>query len=140
MPKVNPQQAAEKWARRLKAASADIQAGIERVSEAPGVRAAAKVDKMRQNLLASIDDGTWAERVAAVPLAEWKKNTITKGIPRINAGVDGATAKQVDFYSQLFEHQERILSELQGMPDLTLQDNINRMTHNVQRMAEFRKK
>jgi hypothetical protein len=140
MAKVNPQQAAEKWGRRLKAATADIQAGVERVQVAPGELAAAKADKMRANLLAKIDDGTWAQRVASVSLADWKQRTINKGIPRINAGVDAATAKQVAFFTQLFEYQERVSTEINQMPDLTLSDNIARMVHQVQRMSEFRKK
>jgi len=140
MARVNPQQASEKWQRRLKAAAQDITNGVNGVQEAPGVLAAAKQAKMRAGILDAIDSGKWAERVSSVPLATWKDRTINIGIPRLNAGVDKAAPGMVDFYGQLFDFQSRIQTELSSMPDLTLQDNINRMVHQVQRMAEFKRK
>lgn len=139
MPKLSPREAREKHARNLKNSTQDIQRGIERVAEAPGKRAASKVQKMRQNLLASIDDGTWESRVGSVSLEDWKTAAVEKGVGRIAAGIDGAAAKVESFYEQLFPHQESIQRELEGMPDLTLEDNIQRMTHAVRRMAEFKR-
>jgi hypothetical protein len=40
--------------------------------------------------------------------------------------------------SQLFPHLEKIEAEVKGMPDLTLEDNINRMVHAVRRASEFK--
>ena len=76
-------------------------------------------------------------RGRSVTLEEWKRNTIEVGIPRISAGVDKAKADMADFFGQLFSVQERISSEVDAMPDTTLQDSIARMTHQVTRMAEF---
>jgi len=129
---------AEKWGRNLKGSATDIRKGVERVTEAPGVKAAAKVQKMREKLLASLDDGTWATNVSAVPLGEWKSKMINKGIPRLNAGVDAANGKVIEFHSQLSDHQARINSELESMPDVTLDDSINRMVTQVSRMSEFK--
>lgn len=140
MPKLTPQEAAEKWGRRLKGSTEDIRRGVQRVREAPGVRAAAKVEKMRERLVAKIDDGTWEERVSAVPLDEWKGKMLDKGIGRISAGVDAANGKQVEFFGQLFEHQERLQQQLEGMPDLSLEDNINRVTTFLRGMADFRRR
>lgn len=140
MPKLTPQEAAEKWGRRLKGSTEDIRRGVQRVRDAPGVRAAAKVEKMRERLVAKIDDGTWEERVSAVPLDEWKGKMLDKGIGRISAGVDAANGKQVEFFGQLFEHQERLQQQLEGMPDLSLEDNINRVTTFLRGMADFRRR
>ena len=140
MAKLTPQEAAEKWARNTKGATQDMQRGIQRVTEAPGIKAAEKADKMRAGVVAAIDDGTWAANVAAVPLAEWKDKMLNKGVGRVAAGVDGATGSQSDFYSQLFDHQEGIERELEGMPDLTLEDGINRAVHQMRRMSEFSKR
>ena len=140
MPKLTPQQAREKHANRLKAATNDIRVGVGNVTVAPGVKAAAKVDKLKQNWLASVDNGTWAKRVSDVPLDQWKASIIEKGIPRIAQGVDSAADKIEDFYSQLFPYQERLQSETAKLPDLTLEDNINRMTTFVRGMSKFRRK
>jgi len=140
MPKLTPEEAREKHARRLKAATEDIRRGVMRVSEAPGVKAAQKVDKMRARLLEKIDDGTWARRVASVSLEEWRKLMTEKGIGRIAAGIDGAAEKMEDFFSQLFEYQDRLQQKIKDMPDLTFEDNVNRMVTWVRGMKEFRKK
>lgn len=140
MSKLTPKQAQEKHARRLKGAMEDMTIGVNAVTEAPGKAAAAKQAKMRANLLKSIDDGTWAQRVGAVTLAEWKEQMLTKGLPRVAAGIDGAAAKTEDFFAQLFAYQDGIKGRIDAMPDLTLEDSINRMTTWVRDMSKFSKK
>ena len=140
MAKLTPKQAQEKHARNLKASVPDITLGVDRVTEAPGVKAAAKAAKMKANLVKSIDDGTWAARVSGVSLEEWKSHMKTKGIPRIAAGIDGAAVKTEDFFSQLFAYQDSIKSRIDAMPDLTLEDSISRMTQWVRDMAKFSKR
>ena len=140
MAKLTPKQAQEKWARRLKGAIEDINAGVDSVSEAPGKKAAAKSAKMLANLTKSVQDGTWAARVGAVSLEDWKRAMKEKGVGRIAAGVDGASAKAEDFFNQLFNYQASIKSKLNSMPDLTLEDSISRMTTWVRDMSKFSKK
>lgn len=140
MSKLTPAEAAEKQGRRLKAATADIAAGVDRVTEAPGKLAAAKVEKMRAKLVEKIDDGTWAQRVGAVPLEEWKKQMKEKGVGRIAAGIDGAKAKVTNFYEQFFPFLDTVSREVGNMPDLSLEDSISRMTHQIRRTSQFRKK
>jgi hypothetical protein len=129
----------EKHARRLKAASSDIRAGIEKVSVSPTSLAAKKIDKMRTNLLAKIDDGTVARRLNAVTLEEWKSKAVNIGVGRIAQGIDGAAAKVVSFAEKLLPAIDAAQSKVRAMPDLTLEDNINRMTTMVREMSKFRK-
>jgi len=140
MPKLTPQEATLKHARRLKGATEDIRAGVARVTEAPGKRAAAKVEKMRSRLIEKIDDGTWASRVGSVTLEDWKKQMSEKGVGRIAAGIDAAAPKVTDFFSQFFPFLDTVKGEVDRMPDLTLEDSISRMTHQIRRTASFRKK
>jgi len=139
MAKLTPQEAREKHARRLKGAAEDMRKGVDRVNEAPGKRAAEKQEKMRENLIRSIDSGDWARRVAAVPLEEWRSKMRDKGIPRVAAGIDGAAGKMEDFFGQLFDHQDRLQDQVDSMPDLTLEDNINRMVTFIRGMSEFKR-
>jgi hypothetical protein len=139
MTKLSPAEVADKHARRLKAATEDIRIGVERVTEAPGAKAAAKAEKMKQNLVASIDSGKWQKRVSSVTLDEWKSKMIGKGLGRISSGVDAAIEKTTEFHSQLQSHQAGIDSQLGKMPDLTLEDNIQRMVHQVRGMKKFKR-
>ena len=140
MPLMTAAEITEKHNRRTKAASEDMRRGIENVTEAPGKAAAAKVKKMRQNLLAAIDDGTWASRVASVGLDDWKKQMTEKGVARVAAGLDAAQGKTEDFWGQFLPHIAAVQAKVQGMPDLSLEDNLARMTANARGLASFKRK
>lgn len=137
MTKLSPAEVAEKHARRLKAATEDIRTGVERVTEAPGAKAAKKQAKMLQNLTAAVQSGKWAKRVGSVTLDEWKRKMIDKGLGRVASGVDAAIGKTTAFHADLQEHQGRIDTQLEKMADLTLEDNIARMTEQVRQMSKF---
>jgi len=136
-PKVTAAQFVEKHNRRTKAALQDMREGVQRVSEAPGVAAAAKADKMRANLIAALDNGKWQRRVAAVSLEDWKTAMIDKGVNRVAAGVDASAAKTRQFAEQLLSHQGGLMTKVEAMPDLTLEDSIARMTEWVRGMSTF---
>ena len=136
-PKVTAAQFVEKHSRRTKAALQDMREGVQRVTEAPGAKAAGKADKMRANLVAALDSGKWQRRVAAVSLEDWKKAMIDKGVNRVAAGVDAAQGKTRQFAEQLLSHQAGLMNEVDTMPDLTLEDSIARMTVFIRGMSEF---
>ena len=138
MAKLTPEQFREKHARRLKGAIEDMRRGIEQVNEAPGVKAAEAVDKMRARLLQAIDDGKWSRKVSAVSLNEWKQAMLNKGLGRIAAGIDGSADKVEKFAAQLLSYQDNLKAKLEGMPDLTLEDSIQRMITWIRGMADFK--
>ena len=57
MAKLTASEFQEKHARRLKAAVEDVRRGIDRVTENPCEKAAAKQDKMLTNLTAAVSSG-----------------------------------------------------------------------------------
>lgn len=140
MARVTAEEFANKHARRLKASTEDIIAGIDKVTTAPGVLAAQKQSKMLARLTAKIQDGTWANRVKAVTLEQWKEKAKVKGVPRIATGIDEAHDKQVSFASQLLPAVDRAVAEVKKMPDLTIEDSIARSNKMIREMAKFRKK
>ena len=127
MAKVTSEEYYEKWGRRLKGATTDIQRGVERVTMAPGQKAAQKQQKMLTNLTESVNNGTWAKKVAAVDLPTWQSKMINKGIQRISSGVDGAHDKSVQFADKLLPHVDAGKQKIAGMADLSFQDNMQRM-------------
>jgi hypothetical protein len=140
MARVTPEEFQEKHARRLKGATEDIRRGVERVTESPTMKAAAKKDKMKANINAALDNGKWERGLKRVSVDEWKSKTIDKGIGRIAAGVDAAAPKVIDFARELLPHIDAQKQAIQKLPDVTLEDNINRMTSFIRGMAKFQRK
>ncbi len=139
MARLTPEEAATKQASRLKGSTEDIRRGIDRVTSSPTAKAAVKQEKMKSKLIASIDNGTWAKRLNAVSLEEWKKQARDVGVNRISAGIDAAHQKQVDFYGKLLPAVDAAKSKIASMPDTTLEDNIGRMTAYIREMSKFKK-
>jgi len=139
MAKLTPQEYQEKHARRLKAAVDDMRAGVERVTESPCEKAASKAEKMKTNLVKSIDSGKWQAGLKRVSLTDWKSAMIEKGVNRVASGIDGASAKVVAFASDLLPHIDKAQSKIKSMSDVTLEDNINRMTTFIREMAKFKR-
>lgn len=139
MAKVTAQEYQEKHARRLKAAVPDIQRGVERVTQNPCEQAAAKKDKMLNNLTAAVNDGKWERGLKKVSLEDWKGKMIDKGVQRIAGGIDGAKDKVIEFASELLPHVDAGVAKVKGMPDLTIEDSINRSSTFIRHMANFRR-
>lgn len=139
MAKLTATEFQEKHARRLKAAVEDVRKGIDRVTEAPTAKAAAKQDKMLANLTRAVTDGKWAAGLKRVSLEEWKRKARDIGVNRIAAGIDGAKEKVVAFAEELLPHIDRGQEKIKTMPDVTLDDNINRMTTFVRHMSSFKR-
>jgi len=137
MPRVTPEEFVRKHSARVKAAIDDMRQGVEKVTEAPGRKAAAAADKWHAKISALETKERWAANVAAVSLEEWKAKMLAKGVNRVAAGVDAAQDKILDFATQLLAYQERLQAEIHGMPNLTLEDNIQRMNAWVRGMARF---
>jgi len=139
MAKLTPAQFQEKHARRLKAAVEDVRQGIARVTENPCEKAAAKQDKMLTNLTQAITSGKWANGLKRVSLEDWKRKASEIGVNRIAAGIDGAKAKVVAFAEVLLPHIDNGTAKIKTMPDVTLDDNINRMTTFCRHMAQLKR-
>jgi hypothetical protein len=139
MPKVNATEFAEKWGKRLKGATEDIRRGVEKITEAPTLKAAAKKTKMLANLTAAVNSGKWERGLKAVSLEDWKKTVIETGISRISGGVDKASSKMAVFAEKLLSYESGLQNEVKKMPDLTLEDSISRMATWVRGMSKFQK-
>lgn len=128
MAKLTAQEYADKWGRRTKAATEDMRRGIRNTTVAPGAAAAKQVQLMKQNLMKSLEDGTWERAVAGVSLQEWQDKMETKGIPRVAAGIDASLPSQVAMAEQLLADVDSAVSEVNKTPRGDLETNIGRMT------------
>lgn len=140
MPKMSPSEFAEKWARNLKGATSDIIRGIDRVTEAPGEKAARKKDKWVARMTDPTVQARWAQNVAGVSLEEWREAARTLIPQRLGGGVDRAIDGMADFAAALLAYQERALGEIARMPDVTLEDAKQRMLKWFDMMSKFKYK
>ena len=139
MAKVTPEEFVEKHARRLKSSMEDMRRGISNVSEAPTKKAAQKVEKMKANLIKALDSGKWQQRLNSVSLEDWKEKMVNKGIPRVSAGIDAAADKVKAFAEELLPYIDQGRDAIKKLPDVTLEDNINRMTTFIRHMSKFKR-
>ena len=140
MARLTAEEFTEKHARRLKASTEDIRRGVERTTESPTAKAASKKDKMRTNINAALDSGKWEKGLRRVTLDEWKRKTVDVGVGRIAAGIDAATDKVRGFASELLPFIDKVQSDIKRLPDVTLEDNINRMVTFIRGMSKFERK
>ena len=139
MPKVTPEEGARKLIDRARSAAPHIADQVRKVTVAPTEKAAQKVDKMRTNFLKAIDDGKVERGLRRVTLSDWQNAMINKGVPRISQGLEQAESKIVEFNRQFYPFLDRVQNEVAGMPDVTLEDNIQRAVHNIRRISEFKR-
>ena len=125
--KLTQSEISEKWNRRTKNAIPDIVSGIARVTESPAQKAVAKEAKMKANLIKSIDNGAWKKGMLSVDLPTWKSKTTAKVQERLASGVDGAMDKRAKFDTYLVNTVNASLAQLEGMPDMTIEDSVNRV-------------
>lgn len=137
---MTPEQFVEKHARRTKNALEDVKTGVMNVTESPTAKAAAKKNKMLQNVTAAINNGKWERGLRRVSLDEWKEKFINKGIARIPAGIDASADKIRAFAGELLSYEAQLQSKVHTMPDLTLEDSVNRMVEWTRGMAKFQRK
>ena len=128
-------QAAQRWKQRMATASEDYKAGVERVSEAPGVAAAAAADRYASGVAEAVASGRYAERAASVSLGDWKRLTLEKGPARLAQGASAAESKVQAVMQQIMANIESVKAEIDSMPRTTLEDRINRSVAYMRGMA-----
>jgi len=140
MSEKTPEQIGAKWRERAGAASGAYRDGVLAVRESPGVKAVAQEEKLVRNFTAAVKNGKWRKKLSKMSVTDWQTATAGKGADRFVTGVEAAEGKMTEFMRELIPHQKAIQSELASMPSLTQEQNIQRMVHNMKRMAQFQRK
>lgn len=130
---LTPQQIADKWATNLSASTSSITAGVNGVTQAPGVAAAAQADYWLQRVTAAKEK--FRTNVAKVSLQQWKDAMITIGIPRVSTGAQANKQKMADFMSKFLPYLKTGVDSLPPRGDLSM--NIQRAVAMMQHNANF---
>jgi hypothetical protein len=126
MARLSASQWLDKWSRRLQAAGPDITAGVNRVSTAPGVAAAAAAPTLLANFTTAVTSGAWAARVSAVPLQQWKDSMNNKGVARIATGVAQAVQTKSNAVQTFLSAVDAAVADANTTPRGGLEANIAR--------------
>jgi hypothetical protein len=137
--RLTPQEAAEKHARRTKAGTQDMARGVANVAVNPAAQAISKKAKLVNNWNEAMNSGKWERGMKTVTLDSWKEAMINKGVPRVAAGIDASLPKTTQFFAELLPFQNDLSKKIENLPDLTIEDSINRAATWIRGMGNFRK-
>lgn len=130
-------QATQKWLTNLSGATDRMTAGANAVTKAPGLAAAAASAKWLQRVTAS--QQKYATNVAAVSLQSWQNSYINIGIPRVAQGAQAKQNKVQAFMDEFLPYLSRGVQTIDAMPNVTLQDGIQRAVAMIQYNAKFKR-
>lgn len=131
----DPTAIAQKWHTNFSASGPSITAGVNAVTVAPGVKAAAKKALWLAKVTASADK--WAKNVSAVPLETWKNAMLTTGIQRLQTGATAGQPKVAGFMSQFLPYVDRNKATIDAMDTSTLEGAIAKAGAQIRYNAQF---
>jgi hypothetical protein len=94
---------------------------------------------MLSRLTDAMTNGKWEAGLRRVSLQDWKDAMLNKGLGRIAQGAEAATTKVEAFAGELLPHIDAGRRQLEGMPDITIEDSINRVGTFLRHMHTFRR-
>lgn len=136
MTRVSPQEGTQKWVTRLSGATADIQAGIAKVTEAPGVAAARSAQKYQNNVTAAFPK--WKNNVQAVGLSQWQQ-AATAGVQRVAQGAQQKQDKYQSFAQQFYPFLDANVAKIKNMPNDTFEARVQRAVAMMRANASFKR-
>lgn len=128
---------AQKWSRNLQGATAEITAGVNAVTVAPGQRAAAQKAVWLARVTAAQDK--WARNVASVTLEDWRQKMLQVGIPRVAQGAQANQDKVQRFMGEFLPYLDRGVANVKAMPKTTMEDSIQRAVTMMRWNAGFKR-
>lgn len=140
MARVTPQQAAEKWQRKLSAAGTDIQNGVSRVTESPTAAAARNIQGYLQGVQDAVQSGKLQAGLQRVTLQQWQSQMTNIGIPRISAGAQAALPKMQQFMADFLPYEDAGVAQVRAMPKVTLEDGIARANAMIRYNAAYKRR
>ena len=117
---------ASRWKTGMQNASTKMQEGVNAVTEAPGVKAAAASALWLTNVTKA--EAKFARNVAAVSLDSWKNSYIKKGIPAISNAATVAESKVNTAATKLIPVINNLLTTIPART-ATLDGNLARVRH-----------
>lgn len=126
---------AQKWYTNFISSEPSIRAGVQAVTVAPGVKAAAAKALWLAKVTASVDK--WAKNVSAVSLATWQNAMLTTGLQRLQTGATAGQPKVAAFMTQWLTYLNNNSAQIAGMDKSTLEGAIAKAAAQIRLNAAF---
>lgn len=136
----NVQDVVARWKKGMTGSVAKIKDKINGLTVNPMLQAAQQKEAYVNGVMEAAESGRWEDGLKSVDFQAWKQKTAEIGTQRIAAGVEAATAKQVNFFSQLLPFTDAVSRQIQAMPKGNLEDNIQRAIATMRAMSQFKYK
>ena len=130
---------AAKWAQNISNAQTSMQAGVQRVTVAPGVTAAQNVQKFQNKMQDPATFQKWARNVQSVSLTSWQQSMLNIGIQRAAQGASQKQAKFSAAMNALLPFIDNLRNTVRNMPSATTADREQRMLAWSRGMATYQK-
>jgi molecular chaperone GrpE (heat shock protein) len=129
----------QKWLTNLSNATAEMTAGVARVTVAPGQAAASKKQKWINALMDTTIQDKWARNVQSVTLQQWQAAMNNYGINRVSQGAQAKAAKFQAAMASLLPFIDQLAATVNAMPDNTPADREARMLAMVRGMRTYQR-
>lgn len=131
----DPQVVATKWHANFSASAPSITAGVNAVTVAPGVKAAAAKALWLAKVTAAADK--WARNVSNVSLQAWQQAMLTTGLQRLQTGATAGQPKVASFMSQFLPYLDRGAAQIAAMPKDSIESAIQKAAAQIRYNASF---
>lgn len=131
----DPTAVAAKWHTNFSASGPSITAGVQAVTTAPGVKAAAKKALWLAKVTQSVDK--WAKNVSAVSLGSWQQAMLTTGLQRLQTGATAGQPKVAQFMGQFLPYLDRHAATIDAMDKSSLEASIAKAAAQIRLNAQF---
>lgn len=129
----------KKWLTNIQNATTEMQAGVARLTVAPGQAAAAKQQKWINALMDQATQAKWARNVASVSLQSWQTAMNDYGINRVSQGAQAKQAKFQTAMDSLLPFIDRVQASVKAMPDNTPADREQRALAMMRGMRAYQR-
>jgi hypothetical protein len=134
----NASDVAAKWVTRTQAASQDYTTGVQNTDKDPTALAIAQGQRYITRVQDAFNSGKWANGLRRAGKAGWQTATLAKA-GNFSTGVAAAESKMQAAMAALLPFEASLQSRIASMPNVTLQDRINRATTWITEMAKYQK-
>lgn len=130
---------AAKWVKNMLANKDSARKGVEAVKEAPGKKAAERVDAYASGCAEAASSGKFASACRAVSLEDWKSAYLDKGLKNLDTGVKAAESKMAKFLDKYLPYIKEKSKTIQGMAKGSRADAMARIEANLDALDEFKR-
>jgi len=127
-----------KWKANATNAADAYVSGVQSTDKDIVALAISAIPRMRQNIIAAIDNGRVANGLRKVGTQGIKDAVAQKGKVAFTNGIDGAQAKFEQSFAPLLTYIDGVKRQVAAMPNLTDADRDARMLKNVQLMRQYK--